>query len=110
MINKVYSIHKVLWMMNMLGKFFSPINMVTLSLCRYCSAHDPNYVEYLAFSDEIESVFTTKGLEKLPTTEVEVFVPPVEVGLRPFSPNEAELLDRTMHRLAEIVSGLFLAD
>ena len=61
-------------------------------------------MEYLAFSDEIESVFTTKGLEKYPTAEVQVFVPPVEVGLQPFNTEESELFEKAMHRLAEAVS------
>ena len=62
-------------------------------------------MEYLAFSDEIESVFTTKGLEKCPTAEVQVFVPPVEVGLQPFNTEESELFEEAMHRLAEAVSA-----
>ena len=37
---------------------------------RYQSSKDPTCVDYMAFSDEIESIFTTKNLEKMPTTQV----------------------------------------
>lgn len=59
---------------------------------------------YAAFSDELESIFTTKGLEKTPTAAVEVFVPPNEVGMQPLTPEETEMMEETMHRLAERVS------
>jgi len=31
---------------------------------------DDNMVNYLAFSDSIDSIFTIKGLEKMPTVKV----------------------------------------
>ena len=37
-------------------------------------------MDYMQFSDEVESIFTQKNLEKNPTAEVQQFVPPVEVG------------------------------
>ena len=53
-------------------------NLITLGVLhsvftsyRYRSRKDPNYVDYSTFSDEIESVFTMKDLEKMPTVEVQ---------------------------------------
>ena len=70
---------------------------------RYCSCENPDFVEYLVFSDEIESVFTTKGLEKTPTVELEQYVPPNEVGLRPFTAEETAMVETAMQRLADMV-------
>ena len=72
-------------------------------LPRYLSAKDPTYVDYMRFSDEVESIFTHKNLEKTPTAEVQQFVPPVEVDLNVLSPEEEQILQKTMHRLAERV-------
>ena len=58
----------------------------------------------MKFSDEIESIFTRKDLEKTPTAEVQQFVPPVEVNMNIVSPEEEQILQKTMHRLAERVS------
>ena len=57
----------------------------------------------MRFSDEIESIFTTKHLEKTPTAVVSQFVPPVEVDLNSLSPEEEQILLKTLHRLAERV-------
>ena len=57
----------------------------------------------MRFSDEVESIFTHKNLEKTPTAEVQQFVPPVEVDLNILSPEEEQILQKTMHRLAERV-------
>lgn len=71
--------------------------------CRYQSAKDPTYVDYMKFSDEVESIFTRKDLEKTPTAEVVQFVPPVDVNMYVLSPEEEQTLQKTMHRLAERV-------
>ena len=73
------------------------------SPCRYLSAKGPTFVDYMQFSDEVESIFTHKNLEKTPTAEVQQFVPPVEVDLNILSPEEEQILQKTMHRLAERV-------
>lgn len=39
--------------------------------CRYRSAKDSSFVDYVSFSDDVESVFTIKELEKMPTLEVQ---------------------------------------
>ena len=58
----------------------------------------------MKFSDEIESIFTRKDLEKTPTAEVQQFVPAVDVNMYVLSPEEEQTLQKTMHRLAERVS------
>ena len=73
---------------------------------RYQSAKDPSQVDYMRFSDEIESIFTRKNLEKTPTAEVVQFVPPVGVNMYVLSPEEEQTLQKTMHRLAERVSSV----
>ena len=73
--------------------------------CRYQSAKDPSYVDYMRFSDEVESIFTRKDLEKTPTADVQQFIPPVEVNMNVLSPEEEQILQKTMHRLAERVRG-----
>ena len=74
--------------------------------CRYQSAKDPSYVDYMQFSDEVESIFTRKDLEKTPTADVQQFIPPVEVNMNVLSPEEEQILQKTMHRLAERVRGI----
>ena len=71
-----------------------------LPLPRYLSAKYPTYVNYMQFSDEVESIFTHKNLEKTPMAEVQQFVRPIEVDLNILSP---EILQKTMHQLAERV-------
>ena len=61
---------------------------------RYLSAKDPAYVNYMRFSDEVESIFTHKNLEKTPTAEVQQFVPSVEVDLNILSPEEEQILQK----------------
>ena len=70
---------------------------------RYLSPKDPSCVNYMCFSDEVESIFTRKDLEKTPTAPVEQFVPPVQVDLNVLSPEVEQILQKTMHRLAERV-------
>ena len=57
-------------------------------------------MDYMRFSDDVESIFTHKDLEKTPTAEVQQFVPPMEVGMDVLSPEEEQILQKTMHRLA----------
>ena len=80
-------------------------SVACLEFCRYQSAKDPSQVDYMRFSDEIESIFTCKDLEKTPTAEVVQFVPPVDVNMYVLSPEEEQTLQKTMHRLAERVRG-----
>ena len=71
---------------------------------RYRSAKDPSQVDYMRFSDEIESVFTRKNLEKMPTAEMMQYMPPMNMSV--LSPDEEQTLQKTVHRLAERVSML----
>lgn len=70
---------------------------------RYLSSKDPSYVDYMAFSDEVESIFATKHLEKTPTAQVVQFKPNSEVDCNSLSPEEEQILQKTLHRLAERV-------
>lgn len=60
-------------------------------------------MEYMRFSDEVESIFTQKNLEKTPTADVVQFVPPVDSNMYVLSPEEEQTLQKAMHRLAERV-------
>ncbi|KAJ3380738.1 hypothetical protein HDU92_005792 [Lobulomyces angularis] len=88
----------------------SNLNEVELNTLEklYESKVDNQMVEYLKFSDEVESVFTVKGLDKTPTREPEVFKNYVyESGsepLKPLSPkNEDKTLTKCLERLNEKV-------
>ena len=70
---------------------------------RYLSGKDPTYVNYMQFSDEVESIFTHKNLEKTPIAGVQQFIPPVKIDLNILSPEEEQILQKTTHRLAERV-------
>lgn len=56
---------------------FAKLNEPELSaLARtYQSKKDPRMVDFVAFSDEIESVFTVKGLQTNPTYEMTEYIP-----------------------------------
>ena len=56
-------------------------------------------MDYMRFSDEVESIFTHKDLEKTPTAEVQQFVSPVEVGMDILSPEEehVQIPQKTVH-------------
>lgn len=70
---------------------------------KFQSPVDPDYVEYLKFSDELESVFTIKELEKAPLLEVNQYKIPVEWEQNHLSDDAENLLHRCVLRLAEKV-------
>ncbi|KAL5019414.1 hypothetical protein ScPMuIL_005136 [Solemya velum] len=70
---------------------------------RYQSRADPDYVDYLKFCDEVESIFTTKELEKKPLQEVVQFRPPEEWQLNKLEPEAEETFQLCMERLTEKV-------
>ena len=74
-----------------------------INACRYLSSKEPLYVDYLTFSDEVESIFTTKHLEKTPTAKVVQFVPKSDIDCNLLSPNEEQVVQNTLQRLAERV-------
>ena len=53
----------------------------------------------------MESIFTTKHLEKMPLEEVEPFKPPVEWELNALSSEDSEKFMRCMTKIKEKVSG-----
>lgn len=70
---------------------------------KYQSAADPDYVDYRRFCDEIESIFTTKHLEKTPLEQVDQFKPPDEWELNALQPDQAEKFMRCMTKIKEKV-------
>ncbi|KAK7111168.1 uncharacterized protein [Littorina saxatilis] len=64
---------------------------------------DPNYIEYKRFCDEVESIFATKHLEKMPLEEVGLFKPPTEWELNALSPENNEKFMHCMTKIKEKV-------
>ena len=71
---------------------------------RYQSAQ-PDFVDYLKFCDEVESIFTTKELEKTPLEEVIQFRAPEEWEMNKLPEAQEERFMTCMNRLAEKVHG-----
>ncbi|KAL9961377.1 hypothetical protein ACROYT_G030301 [Oculina patagonica] len=70
---------------------------------RYTAVGYPDYVQYTALVDEIESIFTLKDLEKAPEVVPIQFKPQPENEYCKLSPDEQNVMDRVMHRLADRV-------
>ncbi|GFR65921.1 hypothetical protein ElyMa_001958300 [Elysia marginata] len=70
---------------------------------KYQSGCDPDFVEYLRFCQEIESIFTKDHLEKSPLEEVEQFKPDEEWTVTELSADEEEKLNCCLLRIAEKV-------
>lgn len=64
----------------------------------------PDHVDWMRFSDEIESIFTTKGLEKAPLLEIDQFQPPVDWERNAMSDEDAGICLEALERLSEKVS------
>ena len=69
----------------------------------YRSPGKPDFVEYQQFSDDVESIFTTKNLEKAPLLDVEQFQPPEEWQQNQLEPDMEDMVTKCMERLAEQV-------
>ena len=63
----------------------------------YLSAKDPTCVDYMQFSYDVESIFNHKDLEKTPTAELQQYLPTMKVGMDVLSPEEQQILQKTMH-------------
>ena len=63
----------------------------------------PDHVDWVRFSDEIESIFTTKQLEKAPLLEVEQFKPCVDWQMNKMNEQDEEIATGALKRLAEKV-------
>lgn len=74
---------------------------------RYAS-HVRDHVDWVRFSDEVESIFTTKQLEKAPLLTVEQFKPPVDWQMNKMSDEESEICEGALKRLAEKVMVVLL--
>jgi len=99
------------------GRMLKTIFPRSLDLCRlelapsevqaimdaYTSVGHPDYVDYYAFCDEIETVFTRKGLEKNPTLKVEQFKPKYNTTPKSLSPDAEETVKAVLLRLADRV-------
>jgi len=70
---------------------------------RYQSAYRPDYVDYLPFCDEMESIFTTKGLEKAPMENVVPFKPQEEWEMNNLDPESEEKFYECMEKIKEKV-------
>ncbi|KAK3798859.1 hypothetical protein RRG08_050238 [Elysia crispata] len=70
---------------------------------KYQSGCDPDFVEYLRFCQEIESIFTKDHLEKSPLEDVEQFRPDEEWTVTELTSDEEEKLYCCLLRIAEKV-------
>ena len=79
--------------------------MLLLHIYSYQATED-DFVDYLRFSDDIESIFTTKNLEKAPLLAVSQFRPPEEWELNKLDDEMESLLMNSIGRLAEQVINI----
>jgi Ca2+-binding EF-hand superfamily protein len=70
---------------------------------KYQSGRDIDFVEYLRFCQDIESIFTTDHLEKNPLEEVTQFKPDEEWTVTVLTEQEEEQLNKCLLRIAEKV-------
>ena len=70
---------------------------------RYQASSDPNEIEYARFSDDVESIFAIKHLEKMPTLEVELFRPPEKLMMNKLITKDETKLNEVLTRLADKV-------
>lgn len=77
-----------------------------MSTSSYQYAHDKDFVEWLAFSRDVESIFTTDELEKAPLIEPEPYKPAAEWTLNVLDPDDETIANNALARIAEKVSLL----
>lgn len=70
---------------------------------KYQSGQDVDYIDYLRFCQEVESIFTKDNLEKTPLEEVEQFKPDEGWKVCELTEQEGELISKCLLRLAEKV-------
>ena len=63
-------------------------------------------MDYISFCDEVESIFTTKQLEKMPTAHVTQYVIPNELEGNVLSQEEDTRVNRAVGKMVEVVSSL----
>lgn len=76
----------------------------------YQSAGFPDYVDYTKLVDDIESIFTTKDLEKAPLLEPPVFHPPEPEAVKTLDPEKEAILQKSIGRIAEQVCLQYMTD
>ena len=70
---------------------------------RFQSGRDPDFVDYLRFCQEVESIFTTDHLEKNPLQNVALFKPDEEFAVMQLNEQEERKLQECMMRIADKV-------
>ena len=69
-------------------------------------------MDYVRFSNEIEAIFTTSGLEKNPTAHVSQYVPARAVLTNSLQEQDQLVFQTAMQKLAEkvqLISSLFVS-
>ena len=79
-------------------------NLIARSFQSYGSKTDPNYVQYKSFCREIELAFSNYELEKNPLLEIEQHAPKHPTCLNKLSPNDEELVEMSLEKIADRVS------
>ena len=81
------------------------LNRFFLMNFSYQSRMNPDFVEWTAFSDDIEDVFTRKELEKAPLLEPAQFIPPPTWNETQLEGDQEQLVLGSMQRIADKVSS-----
>ena len=79
------------------------LNLDVVACCSYQSPGHPDFADWLRFSDEVESIFTTKELEKAPLLEVSQFRPQEEWTTNALNEELDPLFINCMNRIADKV-------
>ena len=74
----------------------------------YCSHKDPSYKDYKEFSNEMEANFMVPGVEKMTTVDPQPYAPTLLMDTNTLLLEEEQILERTLHRVAERVRGVLL--
>lgn len=74
----------------------------------YETAGDAEYVDYLRFDDDVEKVFATKHMDKMPTLEPHLFQLPEQLRVNELLPEREALLKKCLQRIADKVSHIIV--
>ena len=76
-------------------------------MCRledhYQSVHQPDFVDYLRFSDDVEAIFAEPHLERSPELHPRLFRVPDETQTNEILPDKQRALDDCLRRIAKRV-------
>ena len=87
-------------------RFISLVYNASYIFSSYQVYGEPDFVAYTRFSDEIESVFTTKHLEKAPLQDVPQFQAAANSEENYLNEGAHAMLDRVLQRIADRVRSL----